>query len=129
MAKFNLPDIPTLNQEVQIGSRKLKFDGRRWRAVQNVIEKDDIGLTNVLNEEQATKSDFDAHVGNQSNPHSVNKTHVGLSNVDNTADANKYVKGMVDTNTNTNMVIWTGTQAQYDAIVTKDANTIYLIEE
>ena len=129
MARFNLPDIPTLNQEVEIGSRRFKFDGRRWRVVQNVVEKDDIGLTNVLNEEQATKSDFDAHVGNQDNPHSVDKTHVGLSNVDNTADADKYVKGMVDTNTNTNMVIWTGTQAQYDAIVTKDANTIYLIEE
>ena len=33
----------------------------------------------------ATSSDFTAHTGNTSNPHSVTKTQVGLSNVENTA--------------------------------------------
>jgi hypothetical protein len=39
----------------------------------------------------AAASDLTSHTGNTSNPHSVTKTQVGLSNVDNTSDANKPV--------------------------------------
>ena len=39
----------------------------------------------------AEASDLTAHTGNTSNPHSVTKAQVGLSNVDNTSDANKPV--------------------------------------
>ena len=55
------------------------------------------------------------------------KGDVGLGNVDNTSDTNKYVQGVRETRANTNTKIWTGTQAQYDAIGTKDANTLYFI--
>jgi len=48
-----------------------------------------VGLGNVTNNLQATKTDFDAHVNNVSNPHSVTKAQVGLGNCDNTSDANK----------------------------------------
>jgi len=37
----------------------------------------------------AAASDLSAHTGNVANPHAVTKTQVGLSNVDNTSDANK----------------------------------------
>lgn len=37
----------------------------------------------------AEQSDLQAHINNTSNPHSVTKAQVGLSNVDNTADLNK----------------------------------------
>lgn len=40
---------------------------------------------------KATKTDLESHTGNQSNPHKVTKTQVGLGNVDNTSDANKPV--------------------------------------
>jgi hypothetical protein len=39
--------------------------------------------------EVTPKSVFDSHFNNTSNPHSVTKAQIGLSNVDNTSDANK----------------------------------------
>jgi hypothetical protein len=39
----------------------------------------------------ASELDFQGHVSNTSNPHSVNKAQIGLSNVDNTSDTNKPV--------------------------------------
>lgn len=44
----------------------------------------DINLNNV-----ASKATADAHYANTSNPHSVTKAQVGLSNADNTSDADK----------------------------------------
>ena len=38
-------------------------------------------------------------------------------------------KGIVDSRTGVEIKIWSGTQSQYDAISTKDANTLYLIKE
>lgn len=40
---------------------------------------------------KANQSDFEVHVDNQSNPHGVTKSQVGLGNVDNTSDINKPV--------------------------------------
>ena len=56
------------------------------------------------------------------------KTMLSLNNVDNIADASKYVLGLRETRANTQLKIWNGTQAQYDAIGTKDTTTIYFIE-
>lgn len=56
------------------------------------VTSSQIGLGNVTNDKQATKTEFDAHTGNKLNPHEVTKTQVGLGNVDNTADANKDVR-------------------------------------
>lgn len=56
-----------------------------------------------------------------------NKADTSLSNLSTTgqniADTTK------DQNTNTRLKYWTGTKAQYDAIVTKDANTLYNITD
>lgn len=54
-----------------------------------VLTKSDIGLGNVDNARQATKTEFNAHTGNKSNPHGVTKSHVGLGNVTNIAQASK----------------------------------------
>jgi hypothetical protein len=62
------------------------------------------------------------------------KADVGLANVDNTSDANKPVStaqaAAIATKPNALnglVAVWKGTQAQYDAIGTKDANTLYAI--
>jgi hypothetical protein len=60
---------------------------------------------------------------------SLVKADVGLDNVDNTADANKFVAGVVETRNSDQLSFWQGDQDQYDAIGTKNANTIYLITE
>jgi hypothetical protein len=40
----------------------------------------------------------------------------------------EYAKGVIETNNDEETEFWIGTQAEYDAIVTKDAGTIYHIE-
>ena len=47
------------------------------------VTKSDVGLSNVDNVKQASKTEFDAHTSNKSNPHSVTKSQVGLGNVQN----------------------------------------------
>ncbi|OIK22688.1 hypothetical protein BKP66_03700 [Bacillus amyloliquefaciens] len=53
------------------------------------VTKEQVGLSNVINEEQATKVDFDSHLDDKKNPHSVTKSQVGLSKVDNIQQAAK----------------------------------------
>lgn len=53
------------------------------------VTKAQVGLGNVDNIKQATKSEFDTHATNKSNPHSVTKAQVGLGNVDNVKQATK----------------------------------------
>ncbi|WP_332274794.1 pyocin knob domain-containing protein [Bacillus velezensis] len=53
------------------------------------VTKEQVGLSNVLNEEQATKVAFDSHLDDKKNPHSVTKSQVGLSKVDNVQQAAK----------------------------------------
>lgn len=55
------------------------------------VTKSQVGLGNVTNDKQATKTEFDTHTGNKSNPHGVTKAQVGLGSADNTADADKKV--------------------------------------
>jgi hypothetical protein len=47
--------------------------------------------------------------------------------VGNTISASGYAVGVVETRASVLTKIWTGTQAQYDTIGTKDANTLYFI--
>jgi hypothetical protein len=55
-----------------------------------------------------------AHIANTSNPHSVTKAQVGLSNVDNTSDANKPVSTATQTALNAKEnTITAGTTSQY----------------
>ncbi|KIL31999.1 hypothetical protein [Bacillus subtilis] len=47
------------------------------------VTKEQIGLSNVSNNLQATKIEFDQHIENIANPHQVTKSQVGLGNVEN----------------------------------------------
>jgi hypothetical protein len=55
------------------------------------VTKAQVGLTNVVDVEQATLAEYDIHTGDTSNPHSVTATQVGLGSVDDTSDADKPV--------------------------------------
>lgn len=62
----------------------------------------------------ANLSTLTSHTSNTSNPHSVTKAQVGLSNVDNTSDANKPVSTATQTALNAKEnTITAGTTAQY----------------
>lgn len=51
------------------------------------VTKQQVGLGNVTNVEQASKQDFNNHSTNRNNPHGVTKSQVGLGNVDNIKQA------------------------------------------
>lgn len=53
------------------------------------VTKQQVGLGNVTNVEQASKVDFQSHSNNHNNPHSVTKAQVGLGNVTNVEQASK----------------------------------------
>ena len=53
------------------------------------VTKQQVGLGNVTNVEQASKSDFQHHLDNHNNPHSVTKAQIGLGNVTNVEQASK----------------------------------------
>ena len=53
------------------------------------VTKQQVGLGNVTNVEQASKQDFNNHTTNRNNPHSVTKAQVGLGNVTNVEQASK----------------------------------------
>ena len=62
----------------------------------------------------ANLSTLSGHISNTSNPHSVTKAQVGLSNVDNTSDANKPISTATQTALNAKEnTITAGTTAQY----------------
>ena len=91
---------------------------------------DGVGLTwNTETEKLDIDNPFDPN-GNYVNLRAQATTagDVGLGNVNNTADANKFVAGAIETNNSNNLQFWTGTQAQYDNL-TPNANTFYIIEE
>lgn len=50
-----------------------------------------IQVTEELRDNKADKKDLTAHINNMDNPHQVTKEHIGLGNVDNTADSEKPV--------------------------------------
>lgn len=63
-----------------------------------------VGLGNVDNVKQATRTEFYYHTGNKNNPHSVTAAQVGLGNVENVkqasrADYEAHIKGTADRHT------------------------------
>ncbi|WP_440697350.1 phage baseplate upper protein, partial [Bacillus subtilis] len=54
------------------------------------VTKSQVGLGNVENVKQASKTEFDNHVDDTSNPHKVTADQVGLGNVDNVKQADFY---------------------------------------
>lgn len=65
-------------------SDKTKLDGL----------KDQAGITSDID---AVQTNLETHINNKSNPHEVNKAQVGLSEVDNTSDANKPISNATQT--------------------------------
>ena len=47
------------------------------KAAKSYVDKTDVGLSDVDNVKQASKSEFDEHTANKNNPHSVTATQVG----------------------------------------------------
>lgn len=69
---------------VMSSSDKTKLDGL----------KDQAGITSDID---AVQTNLETHINNKSNPHEVTKAQLGLSEVDNTSDANKPISNATQT--------------------------------
>ncbi|SNZ09907.1 hypothetical protein SAMN05421503_1412 [Terribacillus aidingensis] len=116
-------DIATLSSSLT--SLKTQSDNNKITITNHAESKDNphattkaqVGLANVDNVQQASKSEFEAHTGSTNNPHGVTKSQVGLSNVDNTKQATKIDFDNHISNTD---IHWT--KEQRDELVAKLAN-------
>lgn len=83
----------TYTDKVQVVVNPLP-DVNQWRAVdanevKNEVNANIIATAAAQAAADAAQADIDVHEALQNNPHAVTQTQVGLSNVDNTSDANK----------------------------------------
>ena len=70
--------------------------------------------TQLSNIGTSTHAQIDSHIADINNPHNVTKTQIGLSNVDNTSDADKPISTATQTALNAKEnTIAPGTTAQY----------------
>lgn len=112
--------------DISEGSTNLYFTATRVRdavltglstATNAIISATDSVLTafgKIQAQITANLSTLTTHITNTSNPHSVTKAQVGLSNVDNTSDANKPISSATQTALNAKEnTITAGTTAQY----------------
>lgn len=158
-------NIKTINGTSVLGSGDITISGGTLDTVPTNGSTNGVESNGVFDADAAIISSLTSHTSNTSNPHSVTKAQVGLSNVDNTSDAtkdaavatltNKTISGAdnnlsnipqsavsslttdlgnkvgndTDSYTGTAKVqqIITLSQAEYDAIGTKDVNTFYMV--
>lgn len=76
------------NVHLQTGERE-KWNGKAEHNHRHQVSDID-GLSDKIDAvtvKKANQSDFSAHINNRNNPHNVNKTQIGLSNVDNVKQA------------------------------------------
>lgn len=92
-----------------------------WRTVMKAVTELQTKLSGVDSAVagKADASALTAHTGNKSNPHSVTKAQVGLSNVDNTSDLNKPISTAVEEALDNKANEWVAT--------TSGTNTAYTV--
>lgn len=111
-------NIKTINNESILGSGNITISGGSGGGDTNIIESITFNGTAV-----AVDANKNAAI-------TYSQTQADWNETDVTSDA--YIDNKptnIVTGTNQSYVVWTGTQAQYDAILTKDATTLYFITE
>ena len=111
----NFASLPTTGE---VGKIYITLDtNKTYRWTGSVYVEISVGVTDhtaLQNIGTNTHAQIDTHIANTSNPHGVTKTQVGLSNVDNTSDANKPISTAQQTALNAKEpTITAGTTAQY----------------
>ena len=96
MADLRIVDAPVLLQESITDDVKMPTGGlgnfsiRLGDIVWYVVTKEQLANKNYVDlSSKSVKGSLDVHIADKANPHNVTKSHVGLGNVDNTADLDK----------------------------------------
>ena len=123
-------DVPNSNIDIDVVEANLTLSNMWWSVtdaqVPNTITLDNI--TQITNRSHTWLSDkgtnthaqIDTHIASVTNPHSVTKAQVWLTNVDDTSDATK--NSAIATLTNKSVALWantiTWTKAEFNTAVT-----------
>jgi hypothetical protein len=128
MANINFPNNPSVNNEFLVGGKTYVFDGVKW-VVTTTVNKSDVGLSDVQNFNIADQAEAEA--GSVNNKYMTPlRTAQAIAELTPTTDVStEYAAGVVEDNASANTNFWVGTQAQYNALGTYDANTLYFITE
>lgn len=86
------------------------------------VEGGSVSSTNLTTYLDSLNNNVVSHINNKSNPHSVTKAQVGLSNVDNTSDINKPISTPTQNALNTKPTIPTSNANTSGQIVVLDKN-------
>lgn len=73
---------------------------------------------------QSVQTNLNSHINDNNNPHQVNKSQIGLSNVDNTSDANKPISNATQTALNGKLSLSGGTLT--GTLYSKAATPLYI---
>ena len=103
MSDLRIVDAPVLLQESITDDVKMPTGGlgnyaiRLGDLVWYVAAKENLASKGYVDtSSKGVKDKLDSHVADKANPHNVTKSHVGLGNVDNTADIDKPVSNAVN---------------------------------
>lgn len=80
---YRTKEAGTWNEWIEIASIASINSHANNKSNPHSVTKSQVGLGNVDNVKQATKTEFDTHTANKSNPHGVTKSQVGLGSVPN----------------------------------------------
>lgn len=121
------------SQWEQIGTTEIDLsDYKVWTETKNYIDDADDALRNYIGDvstaQSRTQGNLMAHERDTTNPHMVSKAQVGLSNVDNTSDANKPISTATQTALNGKADVGASyTKSEEDALLAAKASTAQLI--
>ena len=141
--KISSPSVISIRTESSGTALEFTTDGEHWYPVSsagiinwgqidgNIDEQNDLRLKfqRVSQDINAVSDILTLHAGDTSNPHQVTKSQVGLGNVDNTSDMNKPLSTAQKQYVDDNIKFVSLTQAQYEALSTKNNTTLYFIND
>ncbi|MCM1186615.1 MAG: pyocin knob domain-containing S74 family peptidase [Lachnoclostridium sp.] len=92
-------DIKNQSQDDLLAATKEELNSEILRAAAKETEisgKLNSEISRATDAESKMQENLSKHISNESNPHKVTKSQLGLGNVDNTSDSEKFVKGVID---------------------------------
>ncbi|MCM1536542.1 MAG: pyocin knob domain-containing S74 family peptidase [Clostridium sp.] len=107
-------DIKNQSQDDLLAATKEELNSEILRAAAKETEisgKLNSEISRATDAESKMQENLSKHISNESNPHKVTKSQLGLGHVDNTSDSEKFVKGVIDSLPESNRLI----DISYDA--------------
>lgn len=109
----NFPNSPAVNDQVTISGRLYEWDGQKWNEITQ-IDKANVGLGNVSN--FGIASDTEAEAGTTNDKYMTPlRTAEAIAVLSPPTDVStEFAAGVIETNNDSNLKFWKGTQAEFN---------------